>query len=229
MSDVRINLLKEVKSAVNTASFAPTADRIKDAKRQVSLLMSYVESLEAPTRKTTLREAVEMVNGTAERHAIHGTDETKAAFEAAKATLRDVEAGLAKRRASKKRKQKAGKATPETRVADRQERAFHGKADTPVTPSTRKPKASVEAARKSAEAVSRHTGAESRAKRKAEAMAEAVSAPADVTSHDERVASLEAKIDQLTNTLAVLMDDTSHHTANEVSFSDLPFDPTSTL
>jgi hypothetical protein len=55
-------------------------------------------------------------------------------------------------------------------------------------------------------------------------MVEAVS-----SSHDERVASLEAKIDQLTNTLAVLMDDTSHHTANEVSFSDLPFDPTSTL
>jgi len=178
MSDVRINLLKEVKSAVNTASFAPTADRIAEAKHQVELLMLYVESLQAPP----------------------------------------------KRKASKKRKQKAGKATPSTRVADRQERAFHGKADSPVTPSTRKPKADVEAARKSAEAVSRHTGAESRAKRKAEAMVEAVS-----SSHDERVASLEAKIDQLTNTLAVLMDDTSHHTANEVSFSDLPFDPTSTL
>lgn len=178
MSDVRINLLKEVKSAVNTASFAPTADRIAEAKHQVELLMLYVEGLEeAPKRK-----------------------------------------------ASKKRKQKAGKATPSTRVADRQERAFHGKADTPVTPSKSKPKADVEAARKSAEAVSRHTGAESRAKRKAEAMVEAVS-----SSHDERVASLEAKIDQLTNTLAVLMDDTSHHTANEVSFSDLPFDPTSTL
>jgi hypothetical protein len=183
MSDVRINLLKEVKSAVNTAFFSPTAERIEDAKHQVELLMLYVESLQAPP----------------------------------------------KRKASKKRKQKSGKATAATRVADRQERAFHGKADTPVTPSTRKPKASVEAARKSVEAVSRHTGAESRAKRKAEAVAEAVaSSPADVTSHD-RVASLEAKIEQLTNTLAVLMDDTSHHTANEVSFSDLPFDPTSTL
>jgi len=183
MSDVRINLLKEVKSAVNTASFAPTAERIEDAKKAVLSLMSYVESLEAPS----------------------------------------------KRKASKKRKQKAGKATPSTRVADRQERAFHGKADSPVTPSTRKPKADVEAARKSAEAVSRHTGAESRAKRKAEAVAEAVvSSPADVTSHD-RVASLEAKIEQLTNTLAVLMDDTSHDTANEVCFSDLPFDPTTTL
>ena len=184
MSDVRINLLKEVKSAVNTASFAPTADRIAEAKHQVEMLMLYVESLQAPP----------------------------------------------KRKASKKRKQKAGKATAATRVADRQERAFHGKADTPVTPSTRRPKADVEAARKSAEAVSRHTGAESRAKRKAEAVAEAVSpSPADVTSHDDRVASLEAKIEQLTNTLAVLMDDTSHHTANEVCFSQLPFDPTTTL
>ena len=124
----------------------------------------------------------------------------------------------------KKRKQKAAKATPETRVADHMDRAFHGRPDTPVTPSKRKPKADVEAARKSAESVSRHTGAESRAKRKAEAMTEAVS-----SSHDERVASLEAKIDQLTNTLAVLMDDTSHDTANEVSFSDLPFDPTTTM
>ena len=182
MSDVRINLLKEVKSAVNTAFFSPTAERIEDAKHQVELLMLYVESLQAPP----------------------------------------------KRKASKKRKQKSGKATAATRVADKQEKTFHGKADSPVTPSTRKPKASVEAARKSAEAVSRHTGAESRAKRKAEAVAEAVASPADVTSLD-RVASLEAKIEQLTNTLAVLMDDTSHHTANEVSFSDLPFDPTSTL
>ena len=178
MSDVRINLLKEVKSAVNTASFAPTADRIAEAKHQVEMLMLYVEGLEeAPKRK-----------------------------------------------ASKKRKQKAGKATPSTRVADRQERAFHGKADSPVTPSTRKPKASVEEARKSAEAVSRHTGAAERAERKAEAVKEAVS-----SSHDERVASLEAEVKQLKDTLLVLAESTSHHTANEVCFSQLPFDPTSTL
>lgn len=168
MSDVRIELLKAVKSAVNTASFAPTAQRIEDAKKAVASLVSYVESLEAPKRKP---------------------------------------------------KQKAGKATAATKVADKQEKAFHGKADTPVTPSTRKPKASVEAARKAAQDVSRHTGAESRAKRKAEAVAK-------VTSHDDRVASLEAKIEQLTNTLAVLMTSDVTPTANEVCFSDLPFDPT---
>ena len=196
----RINLLKEVKSAVNTASFAPTTDRIEDAKKAVLSLMSYVESLEAPK---------------------------------------------AKRR--RKTKQKAGKATPSTKVADRQEKAFHGRPDTPITPCHTKRTASVEEARKSAQEVSDKSGATARAERKAEALAGAVTKELgeemQVThlndeantriytfgSHDERMASLEASIEQLTNTLAVLMDDTSHHTANEVSFSDLPFDPTSTL
>lgn len=175
MSDVRIELLKAVKTTVNTASFSPTAERIEDAKRQVAKLMSYVESLEAPRRKP---------------------------------------------------KQKPSKATPATKVADKQEKAFHGKADTPVTPSKRKPKADVEAARKAAHDVSRHTGAESRAKRKAEAVAR-------VTSHDDRVASLEARLESMTaehkrlvDTLAVLMTSDVTLTANEVCFSDLPFDPT---
>ena len=201
MSDVRINLLKEVKSAVNTASFAPTADRIEDARKAVLSLMSYVESLEAPSKP--------------------------------------------KRR--RKTKQKAGKATPSTKVADRQEKAFHGRPDTPITPCHTKRTASVEEARKSAQEVSDKSGATARAERKAEALAGAVTKELgeemQVThlndeantriytfgSHDERMASLEASIEQLTNTLAVLMDDTSHHTANEVSFSDLPFDPTTTL
>ena len=182
----RINLLKEVKSAVNTASFAPTADRIEDAKKAVASLMSYVESLEAPKRK-----------------------------------------------ASKKRKQKSSKATPATKVADRQEKAFHGRPDTPVTPSTRKPEASVEAARKAAQDVSRHTGAESRAKRKAEMVAEAVASPAQMPTYDDQVARMEAKLEQmraehkrLVDTLAVLMTSDVTPTANEVCFSDLPFDPT---
>lgn len=194
----RINLLKEVKSAVNTASFAPTADRIEDARKAVLSLMSYVESLEAPK---------------------------------------------AKRR--RKTKQKPSKATPSTKVADKQEKAFHGKPDTPVTPSTRKPKASVEAARKSAQDVSRHTGAESRAKRKAEAVAdvrEAVRkneeyhsnpntprpsyATRKVTSPDEaRLADLEAKIEALLALQAMGHVDLTSRNENEVLFSDLPFDP----
>ena len=157
---------------------------------------------------------------------------TEGRVKEAKAAVRDLMTYLdslesAKPNASKKRKrkQKPGKATTATRVADKQEKAFHGKADTPVTPSTQKPKASVESARKSAQDVSRHTGAESRAMRKAEAVKEAVAFPAQVTSND-RVASLEAKLEQLTATLAVMMASDVTPTANEVCFSDLPFDPT---
>ena len=157
---------------------------------------------------------------------------TEGRVKEAKAAVRDLMAYLdslesTKKNASKKRKrkQKSGKATAATKVADKQEKAFHGKADTPVTPSTRKPKASVEAARKAAQDVSRHTGAESRAKRKAEMMEEAVASPVQVTS-DDRVASLEAKLEQLTATLAVMMTSDVTPTANEVCFSDLPFDPT---
>ena len=180
----RINLLKEVKSAVNTASFAPTSDRIEDAKKAVQELMSYVESLEE---------------------------------------------GLKPKR-RRKTKQKSSKATAATKVADKQEKAFHGRPDSPVTPSTRKPKASVEAARKSAQDVSRHTGAESRAKRKAEAVKEAVvmpkAAPMEVTSSDKRLADLEAKIEAL-----IALQSMGHDVTRsaEVLFSDLPFDPTSTL
>ena len=181
----RIELLKAVKSAVNTASFAPTSARIEDAKREVSRLMSYVESLEEGMKP--------------------------------------------KRR--RKTKQKSGKATPSTKVADRQEKAFHGRPDTPVTPSTKKPKASVEAARKAAHDVSRHTGAESRAKRKAEKVKEAVvmpkAAPMNVTSDDKRLADLEAKIEALLALQAMGHDVMRNE--NEVVFSDLPFDPTTNL
>lgn len=181
----RINLLKEVKTAVNTASFAPTTDRIEDAKKAVASLMSYVESLEAPKPKRKRRKA----------------------------------------------KGKSGKATSATKVADRQERQFHGKADGVVTPCHTKRTASVEEARKSAQEVSDKSGATARANRKAELVKEAVvmpkAAPMEVTSHDDRVASLEAKIEALTAIIAEgLMSPDVTSTANEVCFSDLPFDPT---
>ena len=165
---------------------------------------------------------------------------TEGRVKEAKAAVRDLMAYLdslesAKPNASKKRKrkQKSGKATAATKVADKQEKAFHGKADGVVTPSTRKPKASVEAARKAAQDVSRHTGAESRAKRKAEAVKEAVASPAQLPTYDDQVARMEAKLEQimtehkrLVDTLAVMMTSDVTPTANEVCFSDLPFDPT---
>ena len=187
----RINLLKEVKTAVNTASFSPTEGRIKEAKALVSDLMSYVESLEAPKAKSS----------------------------------------------KKKRKQRKGKATPSTKVADRQERAFHGRADSPVTPRKVKHTASVEEARKSAQEVSDKSGATARAKRRTEAVAkaltkEAVASPADVTppsASEGRMADLEAKIEALLALQAMGHVDLTSRNENEVLFSDLPFDPTSTL
>ena len=177
----RIQLLKGVKSAVNTASFAPTEGRIKEAKEAVAALMSYVESLEAPS----------------------------------------------KRKASKKRKQKSGKATAATRVADHMDRADHGRPDTPVTPSKRKPKADVEAARKSAEAVSRHTGAAERAERKQRMTDEAFFA--EIAELSARIDANTERFNKACDMLLEALPDTSCDTANEVSFSDLPFDPTTTL
>ena len=164
---------------------------------------------------------------------------TEGRVKEAKAAVRDLMAYLdslesTKKNASKKRKrkQKSGKATAATKVADKQEKAFHGKADGVVTPSTKKPKASVEAARKAAQDVSRHTGAESRANRKAEMLREAVRTTcqerADLASQpsvtDAKYAELEAKLEQLTATLAVMMTSDVTPTANEVCFSDVPFD-----
>ena len=188
----RIDLLKEVKTAVNTASFSPTEGRIKEAKSLVSDLMSYVESLEAPKAKSSKK---------------------------------------------KKRKQRKGKATPSTKVADRQEKAFHGRPDTPVTPRKVKHTASVEEARKSAQEVSDKSGATARAKRRTEAVAkaltkEAVASPADVTppsASEARMADLEAKIEALLALQAMGHVDLTSRNENEVLFSDLPFDPTSTL
>ena len=134
--------------------------------------------------------------------------------------IESLEAPKPKRR--RKTKQKSGKATAATRIADRQERAFHGKADTPVTPRHTKRTASVEEARKAAQEVSDKTGATARAKRRAEALKESVVSP--VTSPDDaRLADLEAKIEALLALQAMGHDVMRNE--NEVLFSDLPFDP----
>jgi len=51
MSNTRIDLLKEVKASVNSASFAPSEQRIKAAKAAISQLINYVDSLEVPATK----------------------------------------------------------------------------------------------------------------------------------------------------------------------------------
>ena len=137
------------------------------------------------------------------------------------------------KKTTKKRRRKTTKSTPSQKVADRQERQFHGKADGAVTPSKKgAKKASVEEARKSAEAVSEATGAAQRAAKKAELKAEALKKEAVLPQPkvdnevNDKIASLEAKIETLTQCLAVAMESmipASSSPANEVSIDELPF------
>jgi hypothetical protein len=166
--------------------------------------------------------------------------EAKAAIASLMSYVESLEEGTKPKR-RKTTKQKSGKATPSTRIADRQERAFHGKADTPVTPRHTKRTASVEEARKAAQEVSDKSGATARAKRKAEALKDAVTkelgSEMQVTqlnnetntriytfgSPEERMAELEARVEALIALQAMGHDVMRNE--NEVLFSDLPFDP----
>ena len=136
----------------------------------------------------------------------------------------------------KRRRKTTKKATPQQRVADKQEKAFHGKADGVVTPSKKGAKtASVEAARESAKAVSEATGAAQRAAKKAELKAEALKKESEAkpkakvqpkvdSKVDDKIASLEAKIEALTQCLAVAMESMiPASSSNEVGFDDVPF------
>jgi hypothetical protein len=156
--------------------------------------------------------------------------EAKAAIASLMSYVESLEAPKKPKR-RRKTKQKSGKATAATRIADRQERAFHGKADTPVTPRHTKRTASVEEARKAAQEVSDKSGATARAERKASLIAKAIEKEAvvsPVASPDAaRLADLEAKIEAL-----IALQSMGHdvmRNENEVLFSDLPFDPTSNL
>ena len=126
--------------------------------------------------------------------------------------LEEVAEKPSKKAGKKRRRKTTKKATPQQRVADKQEKAFHGKADTPVKPSKKARTASVEAAREAAKAVSEHTGASARAERKAEMKAEA-----------DRVSSLEEKVEMLTNLLALQMQGEPTQ-VETVSFDELPFE-----
>ena len=150
--------------------------------------------------------------------------------------LEEVKQDKPSKKATKRRRKTTKKATPQQRVADRQEKAFHGKADTPVKPSAKAKTASVAEAKASLQemdekrslAKANSPKAKLAAKRRAEAEArkaetEASTAKA-VTADDSRIASLEAKIEALTACLAVHMESSTLPSAsNEVSFDDVPF------
>jgi poly-gamma-glutamate capsule biosynthesis protein CapA/YwtB (metallophosphatase superfamily) len=124
------------------------------------------------------------------------------------------------KKATKRRRKTTKKTTPTQRVADRQEKAFHGKADTPVKPSKKARTASVEAAKESAKAVSVATGAAAKAAKRAEAKAKALKEEAEAS----RLSSLEEKIEMLTNLMALQMQGEQVPTIETVSFDELPFE-----
>lgn len=127
-----------------------------------------------------------------------------------------------KPKASKKRRRKTTKkATPTQRVADRQEKAFHGKADSPVKPSPKAKTASVEAAKASLAEMDEKRSLAKAKKLEAKRVASGVQPKVE---DDSRIASLEAKIEALTACLAVAMESTTPSSANFVSIDELPFE-----
>lgn len=130
------------------------------------------------------------------------------------------------KKATKRRRKTTRKATPTQRVADRQEKAFHGKADTPVKPSKKARTASVEAARESAKAVSVATGAAAKAAKKAElrsATAERSDVAAQPSVDSSRLSSLEEKIEMLTQLMALQMQGEQSTSVKAESLEELPF------
>jgi hypothetical protein len=121
-----------------------------------------------------------------------------------------------KKTKTKRRRRKT--ATTQQRVADSQEKAFHGKADGVVTPSKKgAKKASVEEAKASLKEMDTKNEAKKQAKLEAKRVASGV-------SEADRVASLEAKIEALTAVLAVHMESTTLPSpSNEVGLDQLPF------
>ena len=195
---------QDCRKAVNQATFRPTAERKALAVKLLAEALDFVNNLEEVKEKP---------------------------------------------KASKKRRRKTTKkATAQQRVADRQEKAFHGKADSPIKPSKKAKTASVEAARESAKAVSEATGAAQRAAKKAELKAEALKKEAKASEAkpkatakpkastkavpqpkvadevNDKIASLEAKIETLTQCLAVAMESMIPASpSNEVGLEELPF------
>ena len=141
--------------------------------------------------------------------------------------LEEVAEPSKKAKSKKRRRKTTKKATPTQRVADRQEKAFHGKADSPVKPSKKAKTASVEAAKESAKAVSVATGAAAKAAKRAEAKAKALKEEAKASEpkvDDSRLSSLEEKIEMLTKLMALQMQGEQVPTIETVSFDELPFE-----
>jgi len=123
-----------------------------------------------------------------------------------------------KKTATKKRRRKTTKRTPSQKVADRQDKAALKTNEVgPVKPSSKAKTASVEAAQASLKEMDAKNEASKSAKLKAKKVASGV-------SETDRVASLEAKIEALTQVLALHMESTTLASpSNEVGLDGLPF------
>ena len=121
-----------------------------------------------------------------------------------------------------KRRRKTTKRTPSQKVADHMDRAALKTNEVgPIKPKSAKPKASVKAAAKAAQAVSKHTGAAAKAAKKAE-LKQAESVPQPKVD-DSRLTSLEEKIEMLTQLVALQMQGEPTPMIDAVSIEELPF------
>ena len=125
------------------------------------------------------------------------------------------------KKAGKKRRRKTTKRTPSQKVADRQDRvALKTNEVGPVKPSKKAKTASVEAAQASLAEMDAKNEASKSAKLKAKKVASGV-------NEVDRVASLEAKVEALTQVLALHMESTTLPSpSNETldyNFEDAPF------
>ena len=198
----RVQLLKAVSVSVNEFYFSPSKVRKGKARKAINELLEFVEAVELPTPKAPKPKASPKAQP-------QGADEMMELFKQFLAQgmmppveeVNKVKSPKVKAKAKpKRRKATTKKATPTQRVADRQEKAFHGRPDTPITPSKQKPTASVKEAQKAVAEVSKANGSTERITQRAKAQKEQV------------LKAFQAKLD-----LEFPLDGT----ANEVSFSDL--------
>jgi len=192
----RVELLKAVSVSVNEFYFSPSTVRKGKARQAIKELSEFIESIELP--KATKSKTSDKQS--------QGTDEMMELFKQFLVTqgmmpdAPKVTKAKPKAKAKPKRRKTTKRATPQQRVADRQEMAFHGKADTPVTPSKHKRTASVEEARKAAQEVSDKSGATARVKARAKAQ------------KDELMKAFQTKLD---------LEFPLEGNQNELSFSEL--------
>jgi|TARA_R100000458_G_C8204253_1_gene193810 hypothetical protein len=188
----RVQLLKAVSTAVNEFYFSPSTVRKGKARQAVKELSEFIEAIELP--KATKSKTSDKQS--------QGTDEMMELFKQFLATqgMMPDAPKVTKTKTKRRRKTTTKKANPQQRVADRQEKAHHGRPDTPITPCDTPKKASVEAARKSVEQLGKANGSDERIRQRA------------LARKAEVLKAFQAKLDA-----EFPLDGTS----NEISFSDL--------